>query len=127
MEQSKWRDFMNDPRYHLDDLGRPAFFLIPTKKLEWVAGGETIQRQLHRFLITNFGGFTTALIPSFGIWKDANQEAVEDECRQYRVSFDGKERIPLLAAELARIAALIDEDCIYLEAGQYAATVSPRR
>jgi hypothetical protein len=92
-----------------------------------VAGGETIQRQLHRFLITNFGGFTTALIPSFGIWKDANQEAVEDECRQYRVSFDGKERIPLLAAELARIAALIDEDCIYLEAGQYAATVSPRR
>ena len=127
MEQSKWRDFMDDPRYHLDDLGRPAFFLIPTKKLEWVVEGETVQQQLHRFLIAHFGAFTTALVPSFGIWKNAEQEAVVDECRQYRVSFDGKERIPLLAAELARIAALIEEDCIYLEAGQYAATVSPPR
>jgi hypothetical protein len=50
---------------------------------------------------------------------------VLDESRQYAVSFKGKDRIPLLLEELAHIATLAGEECIYFEAGQYACLVYP--
>jgi hypothetical protein len=127
MKQSKWKEFMGDARYRLQDLGRPACFLIPVKKLQRKLQGETVEKRLHRFLVTHFEAYTSALIPSFGIWKDVGQEMVLDKCRQYKVSFEGKDRIPLLMAELAEIATLVGEDCIYFEAGQYACLINPPR
>jgi hypothetical protein len=127
MEDNKWSGFMDDPRFRIQDLGRPAFFLIPLKKLKRKVQGETINRRLHRFLVTHFEAYTTALVPSHGIWKDVGKKMVLDKCRQYKVSFEGKDRIPLLMAELAEIATLVGEDCIYFEAGQYACLINPPR
>ena len=124
MANNKWREF-DGPHYRLRDLGRPAIFLIPLKKLRQKHDGVLIEDRLHRFLIANFGAFTTSSIPSFGVWKEPDQKAVVDESRQYKVSFAGKKHIPLLIEELAQIAALTEEDCIYLETGQYACLVYP--
>ena len=107
-------------------MGRPAVFLIPLKKLQQEHDGASIEDRLHRFLITNFGAYTTSSIPSYGVWKDLDQKVVLDESREYKVSFRGKKYIPLLIDELAYIAVLTGEECIYLEAGQYASLVYPR-
>ncbi len=123
--EDKWSGFGSD-RYRLQNLGRPAVFLVPLKKLAFKIGDETVEDQLHRFLIKQFGAFTTSAIPGYGVYTDPEQKVVLDESREYKVSFNGKERIPLLIDELARIAALVGEDCIYLEAGQYACLVYPR-
>ena len=94
--------------------------------MELPDGDATVERNLHIFLIQHFGAYTSALVPSFGIWKDAHQVTVSDECRQYEVSFFGKERIPVLLEKLAEIARYIKEDCIYVKAGQYSGLVYPK-
>jgi hypothetical protein len=119
--RSKWQSLAG-PEYRLVDLGRPAVFLLPTKKLT-----KAIEKDLHRFILAHFGAYTTSTIPSFGFWKDADRATISDECRIYEVSFLGKDRIPVLLRKLAEIAAQIHEECIYLKAGQYTALVYPKR
>ena len=111
----KWSDLRSND-YEIVDLGRPAVFLLPVKKLRWSIGGISIEEDLHRFLIENFGTYTTS-----------KKAVITDECREYRVSFLGKERTPLLLKKLAAIAYLIEEECVYCEAGQYAALVYPKK
>jgi len=125
MEQSKWKEFENPAHYRLVDMGRPAFFLIPVKKLKMKLDGEAWEKRLHKFLVLHFSAYTSALVPSYGIWTDTGRKIVLDECRQYTVSFLGKERIPLLLGELASIATFTGEECIYFEAGQYACLIYP--
>jgi len=120
----KWRRFKS-PKYRLQDLGRPAVFLIPMKKLRQEHNGMLIEKRLHNFLITNFGAFTTSSTPDFGVWKDFDQNAVVDDSRRYTVAFKGKEYLSPLIEELAQIAILTKEDCVYLEAGQYSTLVYP--
>ena len=122
--ENKWRGLEGNS-YRLENLGRPAIFLLPVWKLKAKLGKTTIEQDLHRFLITQFGAYTSTTIPSFGVWKNTKKAIVSDECRQYEVSFNGKERIPLLAGKLAEIARLIEEDCVYLKAGQYSCLVYP--
>lgn len=117
----KWGRF-SSRHYALLDLGRPAVFLIPKKKLKI-----NIRQMLHMFLIKNFGAYTSSTIPGFGFWKDTDKATISDECVEYEVSFLGKERIPTLIKKLAEIASLIDEECIYLKTGQYACLIYPKK
>lgn len=125
MPENKWSEF-ESPNYHLQDLGRPAVFLIPVKKFELEIDGVPLKEHLHGFLSEHFTAYTASLIPSLGVWKGPGDVPVFDESWEYKVSFEGKDRIPFLMGELARIAALIGEECIYFEAGQYACLIHPR-
>ncbi len=125
--QNKWHVFAQGVNYHLQDLGRPARFLIPSGKLAFPYEDTTVEKYLRQFLARNFDAFTTTLIPNFGIWRNDRGKLLDDECREFRVSFLGKERLPLLLEELGKIASAINEACIYVEAGQYAGLVYPKR
>lgn len=126
-KKNKWSAFAS-PDYEIQNLGRPAAFLLPTHKLKKCRlDGVSVEESLHHFLIGNFGAFTTTTVPYFGFWRDSGEDLVYDECRLYEVSFEGKGRLPLLLAKLAAIAAVIEEDCIYCKAGQYACLVRPKK
>lgn len=122
--EDKWFTLQGEG-YRIENLGRPAVFLLPSHKLqkEW-KGGQTVEEWLRQFLLEQFGGFTSTLIPYFGFWHGGTN-AVYDECRRYEVSFIGPERIPMLLTQLATIARHIEEDCIYFTAGQYACLIYP--
>ena len=125
--KSKWREFAGRG-YILEDLGRPAIFFLPIKKMrQQLKNEETVEMDLHRFLIQQFGAYTSATIPSFGFWKTIGHAIISDECREYEVSFFGKAKIPILIKKLAEIAEIIGEECIYLKAGQYTCLVYPRK
>lgn len=121
---SKWAVLQRRNRYHIKDLGRPAVFLIPAKKLKLEVGDVSIEKDLDRFLEKRFGAHTKSSGLYFGVWINGKR-VFYDVCVEYRVSFRGKRRIPILLEKLARIAELIGEECIYIEAGQYAGLVSP--
>ncbi len=104
---TKWDESSNDPAYRIEDLGRPAVFLIPSHALRKMVNDEIIEEHLHRFLYEHFGAFTTTILPYFGMWRDGKQRKIYDECRQYEVSFVGKDRIPVLLRQLAVICQLI--------------------
>ena len=121
---SKW-DAFKSKEYTLEDMGRAAIFLLPSLKLKKKVGKETLEKNLESFLKKHFGGGTTSLVPKFGFW--VNGEKVEyDESREYKVSFVGKERIPLLIRKVASIARLMNEKAVYFEAGQYACLIKPK-
>ena len=121
---NKWSGLEGEG-YRIEDLGRPAVFLIPVRKLKVGVLGRTTEEKLRRFLIGNFGAFTSSRVPSFGFWKDIEQATISDECAIYEVSFVGKDKISILLKELAQTARDIDEKCIYFKAGQYACLVYP--
>ena len=120
---NKWREFQSES-FKIVNLGRPAVFFIPVRKLKG-ARGNKIRQDLHLFLITRFGAYSASLVPSFGFWRDASKAMVTDECTVFEVSFDGKEKIPILVKKLAELALETKEDCIYLKAGQYSCLVYP--
>lgn len=120
---NKWEGFQ-DKSFKIANLGRPAVFFIPVKKLKGKQGTR-IRQDLHLFLITKFGAYSASLVPSFGFWKDMSKAVVTDKCIVFEVSFDGKEKIPVLVKKLAELALEIKEDCIYLKAGQYSCLVYP--
>ncbi len=123
---SKWAGFAKNPHYRLVDLGRPAVFLIPEKKLRIKSGSENLEKHLENFLSKEFRAYTSSIIPNFGVWISDREVVFKDRCRIYRVSFEGKNRIPTLLKKLAEIARIIDEECIYFEAGQYSCLVYPK-
>lgn len=124
MSQNKWKLFKGK-KYRLENLGRPAIFLLPIKKLHVKLNALTIEEDLRSFLIKNFGAYSVSIIPSFGLWKNSEGAIISDECRQYEVSFVGKEKIPLLLGKLAEIVIALEEECIYFKAGQYSCLVYP--
>src|SRR4051812_37598309 len=125
MSENKWDGFKS-PNYNIVDLGRPKTFLIPVNKLDiHLPSGKTVRDDLHEFLLTNFGAFTTTYIPGFGIWRNNKGQTYVDACTKYEVSFVGKERIPLVLTKLAELARAMNEECLYVSAGQYNALVEP--
>ncbi len=121
-----WSELVGEG-YEIEDLGRPAVFLLPSHKLrEKDVSGRTVEERLHDFLVEHFGAFTTTTVPYFGFWRNDGNTLVYDECRLYEVSFSGKDRIPLLLAELAAILPIIKEDCLYFKAGQYTCLLRPK-
>ena len=124
--RSKWAGFKS-AKYQLLDLGRPAIFLLPAKKLAKKTNGVSLKDDLHFFLLKNFGAFSASTIPNFGFWKDNANAVIYDKCIEYEVSFLGKGNIPRLLERLAKLAMTIGEDCIYFKAGQYTCLIYPKR
>jgi len=124
--KNKWASLVRKG-YAIEDLGRPAIFLIPIKKLRKRVSGVSIEKDLHRFLVDNFGAYTTSTIPGFGFWKNTERATISDACREYEVSFLGKGKIPALLKKLAEIAAATGEEYIYVKAGQYSALIYPAK
>lgn len=122
--KNPWSSFEDDG-YILENLGRPAVFLIPSHKLRGDFDGSTVEEALHAFLLQNFEAFTTTTVPYFGFWRDEGSKFVYDECRLYEVSFVGPERIKPLVIKLAEICAAIREDCFYFKAGEDACLIRP--
>ncbi len=124
--EDKWKDFTESATYRLVNIGRPAQFLLPLQKVSLgFSEDETVEENLHKFLCDEFGAFSTTNFPTAGFWRNDGNKIVYDECRQYEVSFLGKEKIPKLLNKLAEIAKLIEEDCLYFKAGQYTCLVYP--
>lgn len=105
--------------FEKESLGRMATFLLPINKLKTKnSSGQTIDDQIHGFLIANYSGYTLATGNIFGYWKDRSGKEFFGEHREYKVSFSGKERIPHLENFLSEIAKEINEECVYLETGE---------
>lgn len=125
MAKNKWAEFKNPKKYTLVDLGRPASFLIPVRADKiYTPHGRPVMNDLRDFITDNFGGYTEATIPFFGIYRN-KMRVFYDRCYCCKVSFAGKEKIPLLLEKLAEVARLLQEQCIYFEAGQYATLIFP--
>jgi hypothetical protein len=122
--KNPWSEF-EGLGYTLENLGRPAIFLIPSHKLRLKIGEQTIEKRLEDFLLDEFGAYTTFMVPSFGLWRADNREVVGDECRQYEVAFSGRERVRTLIHELANIARDVKEDCFYFKAGEDVCLIRP--
>ncbi|MEK7627737.1 MAG: hypothetical protein AAB397_04120 [Patescibacteria group bacterium] len=106
-------------KYEKESLGRMAVFLLPSLKLKIRdEKGETIEEKIHQFLLVNFNGYTAATGNIFGFWKNSSGQEFYGEHKEYKVSFIGKERIPILENFLACVAMMIDEHCIYFETGE---------
>ncbi len=99
--------------YHIEDLGRPAVFLIPVGKLQRLIGKYTIEEHIESFLTKHFQAFTVTRSHIRGYWKRQVDDLVE-----YEVSFLGKQKISVLFSELARLAHAMDEECIYIKTGE---------
>ena len=121
---SKWSKIPSG-RYRIVDLGRPAVFFIPVKKLYLGLPGRTIQEELHDFLVNRYGGYTATTLPSFGVWRGLGDAIINDECCVYEVSILGKNKVKPLLEKLAELAQKMGEECIYVKAGQYSGLVYP--
>jgi len=126
-KRSVWKKLVGKG-YTIFDLGRPAVFLIPAKKLnKKLKNGESVKKHLHRFLIKHFGPYTTSTIPSFGFYKNNKGAIISDECIEYEISFAGKKKIPVLIKKLAGLTRTIGEECIYFKAGQYSCLILSKK
>lgn len=125
-KKSKWAGF-EDPSYRIVDIGRTASFLIPVTKIYLPSKepGKTVEALLQEFLRTKFGGFHVSQMPSTGFWVNAKKQMFFDNCLNYSVSFPGKERIPELFVFLADLARQMNEECLFVSAGQYDALLYP--
>lgn len=122
-KKNPWQKFAGEG-YRVQNLGRPAIFFIPSKKLGIKDGKKTVEDRLNGFLQKEFGAFTISTAPYFGAWNNGKSIS-RDECRLYEVSFVGKKRIELLFNFLAKFARKIDEECIYFKAGEDTCLVYP--
>jgi hypothetical protein len=124
-KRSVWTQFESPDDYELVDIGRPAVFFIPLKKLRKKVGNETVRSAIDNYLVNTFSTFTKFKVESFGVWRNGRMVLVPDRCLMYEVSFLGKERIKPLLKEIARINMALGEDCIYFKAGQYSSLIYP--
>lgn len=102
-----------------ESLGRMAHFLLPMQKVATRrVGGKLLRDHVHEFLLTEFASYS-AQDGITGWWRDPLTSIEHFDLHTlYKVSFVGKDRIPVLEAFLERIAAEINEICIYLETGE---------
>lgn len=105
-------------------LGKSATFLLPSLKLNQPAsGGQPFERELHDFLLSNFGGYTATQGNLFGYWAEDDGSQSYGEHRAFTVACAAEEKIPLLKDFLSRTSRQLDEECIYLELGGFASLI----
>lgn len=110
---------MGTIRHRRESLGRMATFLMPSLKLKTrLADGTTVEEYLHTVLMQSFGGYTAGSATLFGFWRSDDGRDFYGEHREYKVAFEGKERIKELEVVIAAIARSVGEQCIYLETGE---------
>jgi hypothetical protein len=113
-------------RYRRVSLGRMAVYLLPSLKLKSPGrDGVAVEEGIHNFLIQNFAGYTVETGNILGYWRDDSGQEQYGEHRLFRVAFTSEERVPELEAFLARVAAEIGEQSIYLETGEDAWLIYP--
>jgi hypothetical protein len=112
--------------YREQGMGVSATFLIPSAKLQSCSPkGVTLEKRLHEFLMTRFGGYTTSSADLHGYWVSPGGESCYGEHREYRVFLNGGEGALGLKRFLAKIAAEIDEQCICYSSGDRSCFVFP--
>jgi hypothetical protein len=103
-----------------------AVFLLPSLKLKARGpDGLAVEDRVHAFLIGHFAGYTVETGNILGYWRDDAGQEQYGEHRLFRVAFSSEERVPDLEAFLARVAAEIGEQSIYLETGEDAWLIYP--
>ncbi len=109
------------------DLGRPAYFLLPSFKVNCLYPGRKgvlTSTLVKEFLLEGFGGYSAPDYIVKGAWRDSETGTVyQGEFVPFFVSFLGKERIPILTEFLSTLAHALEEECIYLETGEDARLV----
>lgn len=96
-------------------IGRTATFLIPEAKVELV------HEEIAIFLTNNFDSFTF----SDAVFSGYYLRKFEGKFREYRVSFLGKDRIPILDNFLEKLARELNEECIIETTGEDAWLIYP--
>lgn len=114
--------------YREQSLGTAVVFLLPSLKLkEPSLNGGTVENRLHTFLMDNFGGYTAQAGNIFGFWRDGRGHDSYGEHREFSVAFVEDAKLPILKEFVAKMALELQEECIYLRAGQTASLVYPAR
>ena len=104
-----------------ESIGTMALFLLPSLKLKQSGpGGETVETEIHRYLLDTFGGYTAAAGNIHGFWKDDQGGESYGEHKEYKVGLKDAARLPELKSFLSRLSAQLEEECIYLECGREA-------
>lgn len=107
-------------------MGATAVFLLPSLKLkERRSGGDTVEDEVHRFLMDNFDGYTAAAGNIFGYWRDRRGAESYGEHRQFSVALSRDNQVEELKAFLGAVASKIGEQCIYLEIGGRSTLIYP--
>ena len=114
--------------FRTESLGRMAVFLLPSLKLKQKKLGRSYEDVVHHFLMKHFGGYTASAGNIFGYWRDDETgREYYGEHKEYKVSFRGKDRVPMLQRFLSQMAGELNEDSIYMEYGEDAWLVYAKR
>lgn len=102
--------------YREQPLGLNVRFLLPSLKLkEPCTNGETMEQQLHVFLMSNFGGYTATAANLFGYWKESHGGYTYGEHREFTVALPNDAGLPELKEFLGTVARTMGESCLYVE------------
>jgi len=96
-----------------------AVFYLPTRKLN-----PGICDSIHTFLVDNYKAYTKQGGDIKGTWV-GERGRVHDVNVRYEVSFEGKNRIPVLVSYLSFLCRELDEEAIYLTMGDRSFLVNP--
>ncbi len=105
----------------IKNIGRAANFLIPNDKLDMQCGSRTLLGRIEAFLSTNFSAYQITTSDIKGYWHNS----FDGVYTQFKVAFEGRERIGTLVEFLEAIACAISHECIYLEIGENVWLVYP--
>ena len=114
---------MGKPFKHqnLTYIGHMAIFYVPVAKLD-----EYLEADLHMFLVGNYGAYTRTVSPVRGFWRSkGSMKIFEDENYEYKVSYEGKDKIPPFVNFLAHLCGKMKEEAMYLEMGYRSYIVEP--
>ena len=73
------------------------------------------------------GGYTAQAGNIFGYWRDSAGHDSYGEHREFSVAFVEDAKLPMLKTFVAKMAAELEEECIYLRAGGTASLIYPAR
>lgn len=105
-------------KYEKENLGTMIVFLLPSLKLKKRSKqGLTLEDKLHDFLLKKFKGYTAAAGNIFGYWKNTAGREFYGEHKEYKVSLLDKKSIKVLEDFLVSLAQEMQEESIYLSAG----------
>ena len=105
-------------------MGQVVRFLLPSLKLKQVAeAGITAEQRVHQFFIENFGGYTAASGNIFGYWKDESGHNSYGVHREFTVTAATEQQLQAIREFIAKIAAELGEECIFVEIGGRASLI----
>jgi hypothetical protein len=111
MEFKNWME-------RVESIGRMSICLVPRKRIK------KHEKKIHKFLIKNYGAYSRERSKIEGFWVQGKR-VIGDKNEKYEVSFEGKDRIPMLVDFLAKLCKDMKEDAIYLTMGDRSYLVKP--